>query len=143
MIIHLKTDVDQKKAQGFAESLSALLFHDGEQNVLVCSSKIKELSADLEKSTNKVFHFDSDIQLASRDYKESRTIQLGKNEIGGPHKNTLVITGPCSVESKEQIEACAEFVSSLGIGIIRAGCFKPRTSPYTFQGLGEEGLRVA
>jgi 3-deoxy-7-phosphoheptulonate synthase len=60
--------------------------------------------------------------------------------IGG--RELVVMAGPCSVESREQAFAAAEAVSSAGARIFRAGAFKPRTSPYSFQGLGEEGLKI-
>ena len=53
-----------------------------------------------------------------------------------------MITGPCSIESKSQIEECAELLKANGLTTLRAGCFKPRTSPYSFQGLGLEGLKM-
>jgi 3-deoxy-7-phosphoheptulonate synthase len=84
---------------------------------------------------------ESDIQLASRKYlDETRLVQWGKSSVGGQTKNTVVIAGPCSVESEEQIMQSAEMLVSLGINTLRAGCYKPRTSPYSFQGLGLEGL---
>lgn len=60
--------------------------------------------------------------------------------IGGRH--LCVIAGPCSVESEVQIFACAEQVRNCGGEVLRGGAFKPRTSPYSFQGLGEEGLKL-
>jgi 3-deoxy-7-phosphoheptulonate synthase len=84
---------------------------------------------------------ESDIQLASRKYlDETRLVQWGKSSVGGQTKNTVVIAGPCSVESEEQIMQSAEMLVSIGINTLRAGCYKPRTSPYSFQGLGLEGL---
>ena len=66
-------------------------------------------------------------------------IQIGDVEIGG---DTLILmAGPCSVESREQILESAEIVKESGAQILRGGAFKPRTSPYSFQGLGEEGLQ--
>jgi len=61
-------------------------------------------------------------------------------EIGG--KKLVVMAGPCSVESREQIQAAAEAVSRAGANILRGGAYKPRTSPYSFQGLEEEGLAL-
>jgi recombinational DNA repair ATPase RecF len=58
--------------------------------------------------------------------------------LGGPRP--VVIAGPCAVESREQIRACARVVKEMGGGMLRGGCFKPRTSPYSFQGLGYEAL---
>jgi len=78
-------------------------------------------------------------KLASREYKEEDTIiKVRDVEIGG---NTfVVIGGPCSVESESQIYSCAQEVKVNGAHILRGGCFKPRTSPYSFQGLEWEGL---
>jgi len=67
-------------------------------------------------------------------------IQVGDVSIGGGH--FAMIAGPCSVESKEQIVSVAEEVKAGGADILRGGAFKPRTSPYAFQGLKEEGLRL-
>lgn len=80
----------------------------------------------------------------SREYiNETRTIKLADNlSIGGNTNNTVMIAGPCSIESKEQIELVAKMLVNNGIKILRAGAFKPRTSPYSFMGLGEEGLKI-
>lgn len=78
-------------------------------------------------------------KLASRDYKtEDTIIKVRDIVIGGD--NFIVIAGPCSVESHEQIFSCANEAKEHGAQILRGGCFKPRTSPYSFQGLGFEGL---
>lgn len=74
--------------------------------------------------------------------KETRTIDINGIKIGGSTNNTALIAGPCSVESEEQIEQSALLLKELGIGIMRAGAFKPRTSPYTFQGMGVDGLKL-
>jgi len=78
-------------------------------------------------------------KLASRDYKhEDTVIKVNGIEIGG--NNFIVIGGPCSVESHDQVFACARHAKESGTSILRGGCFKPRTSPYSFQGMGFEGL---
>src|SRR5579875_1590947 len=80
-------------------------------------------------------------KLASRHFKPAGTIiKIRDVEIGGPAIVTMA--GPCSVESDQQIEACAEFVAKGGARVIRGGAFKPRSSPYSFQGLGEHGLQI-
>ena len=87
-----------------------------------------------------VFRITEPFRLASRNYKNEDTILKIKNvEIGG--NEVIVIAGPCSVESEEQIFKLAEIVSKAGAKVLRGGAFKPRTSPYSFQGLGEEGLK--
>jgi len=80
-------------------------------------------------------------KLASRTFKrEGSVFDIGGIKIGGD--DVVVMAGPCSVESEEQVFAVAESVRKSGAKILRGGAFKPRTSPYSFQGLGEEGLRL-
>ncbi|EKE03994.1 MAG: hypothetical protein ACD_20C00122G0016 [uncultured bacterium] len=88
-----------------------------------------------------VIKITSSYKLASRTFKQENTvIRLDDVEIGGDQLS--VIAGPCTVESLEQMEnVCAE-LNRIGVRIIRGGAFKPRTSPYSFQGLGEEGLKI-
>jgi 3-deoxy-7-phosphoheptulonate synthase len=83
----------------------------------------------------------SPYKLASRHFKPGGTIlEIGQVEIGG--SKVVAMGGPCSVETEEQIEASAEIVARAGAQVIRGGAFKPRSSPYAFQGLGERGLQI-
>ena len=78
-------------------------------------------------------------KLASRSTRaEDTVVRIGEVAVGG--LEPVLIGGPCSVESREQIHACAESVRRAGGTMLRGGCFKPRTSPYSFQGLGYDGL---
>ena len=87
-----------------------------------------------------VLRISAPYKLASRAFKpEGTRIKVGDLTIGGPE--VVMMAGPCTVESREQVMAVAEIVSSHGARILRGGAFKPRTSPYSFQGLGEEGLK--
>jgi len=81
-------------------------------------------------------------KLASRVFRpEGTVVDVGKGvRIGGPE--VVVAAGPCAVESAEQVQAIAERVARLGAKLLRGGAFKPRSSPYTFQGLGEQGLKL-
>ncbi|HLO97190.1 MAG TPA: 3-deoxy-7-phosphoheptulonate synthase [Fimbriimonas sp.] len=80
-------------------------------------------------------------KLASREYsRESTVIRVKNVEIGGD--NFVVMGGPCSVESHAQFREAAIHVKNAGATILRGGAFKPRTSPYSFQGLAEEGLKI-
>jgi 3-deoxy-7-phosphoheptulonate synthase len=83
----------------------------------------------------------SPYKLASRSFRPGGTVVKIKDvEIGGNH--IVVMAGPCSVENREQIELSADIVADGGARVIRGGAFKPRSSPYSFQGLGEEGLEM-
>ena len=80
-------------------------------------------------------------KLASRTFKPEQTVvSIGDVRIGGDE--VLVIAGPCSAESEEQVEAAAAVLARAGAKMLRGGAFKPRSSPYSFQGLGEEGLKL-
>jgi 3-deoxy-7-phosphoheptulonate synthase len=80
-------------------------------------------------------------KLASRTFKpENTVVTVGEVRIGGDE--VIVMAGPCSAESEEQVEAAAAAVKRAGAKVLRGGAFKPRSSPYSFQGLGEEGLRL-
>lgn len=84
---------------------------------------------------------DKGYKLVTREHKPSNTvIDVGGVSIGDG--NFLVIAGPCSVESREQIMACAKHARDHGALVLRGGVFKPRTSPYSFQGLGYDGLEL-
>lgn len=142
MIIHLKNTVAEEEAQRIAEELQAILITK-EEFVLVTPSKLQELPAHLTSKVSKAVAVPNDIQLASKLYmNETRSITIGDTTIGGSSNNTLMITGPCSVENEEQIEKAAKFCVEQGVKVLRAGCYKPRTSPYSFQGLGLQGLKL-
>lgn len=97
---------------------------------------------ELLEGVREVVRITQPFKLASRQFKPEGTIvDLGRGvKIGGTE--VVVAAGPCSVESPEQIDAVASAVAKAGAKILRAGAFKPRTSPYAFQGLGEPGLRM-
>lgn len=143
MIIELNKKVNSERANELAEIAKAFCIYDGARHVLINSSSEKELPVQLEGSTDKFHVFADDLQLGSRKYRpQTRSIQLGKVQIGGNSGNTLVIGGPCSVESEEQIRSSAKLMKELGISTLRAGAYKPRTSPYSFQGMGLQGLKL-
>src|ERR687893_1706882 len=80
-------------------------------------------------------------KLVTLDLRPEKTVvRIGEAEIGG--EELAIIAGPCAVESREQLFAVAEAVRRSGARFFRGGAFKPRTSPYAFQGLGEEGLKI-
>ena len=80
-------------------------------------------------------------KLASREfYKKDTVVNVGKVKVGGGH--LAMIAGPCAIEGVEILDEIAGHVKKAGANILRGGAFKPRTSPYSFQGLGEEGLKI-
>ena len=94
-----------------------------------------------EKLVDKAIEVDTPFQLAHRVFRpEGTIINVEGVEIGVD--NLTVIAGPCAVESEEQLFETAEIVKKMGAHILRGGAFKPRTSPYSFQGLGEKGLEI-
>ena len=97
---------------------------------------------ELLEGVREVVRITQPFKLASRQFKPQGTIiDLGRGvKIGG--SEIVVAAGPCSVESREQILSIAESVSKAGAKILRGGAFKPRTSPYAFQGMGEKGLQL-
>lgn len=88
-----------------------------------------------------VYRITEPFKLASRSFKKENTvISIGDIKIG--EDEIVVMAGPCSVENEDQIFSIAEIVAESGAKILRGGAFKPRTSPYSFQGLGEDGLKL-
>ena len=93
------------------------------------------------EGVQEVVHISEPYKLASRAFRPSGTVILaGDVRIGGDE--VVVMAGPCSAESDEQVHATAAAVKRAGAKILRGGAFKPRSSPYSFQGLGEDGLRM-
>ncbi len=92
------------------------------------------------EGVKEVFRISKPYKLVSRSFRsENTTIPVDGVEIGGDP--VAVMAGPCSIESGKQIHTVAELVAKAGARVLRGGAFKPRTSPYSFQGLGGEGLR--
>lgn len=143
MILHLKNNVSSEEAQNIATSIGAFLIHADGKNVLISGSGMKEVPALIEGSVDESWVFDTDVQLASKKYRsEKREVKIGNSIIGGKTNSTMLIGGPCSVESEEQIRQSAELIKGMGLTTLRGGCYKPRTSPYSFQGMGLDGLKL-
>jgi|TARA_B110000263_G_scaffold233464_1_gene230296 3-deoxy-7-phosphoheptulonate synthase len=143
MIIHLKNTILLEEAKIIAKSLKAKIITENNTIILITPSSLKSIPDELKQNIDDYFIMENDIQLASRKYKkETRKVKINNLEIGGNTNNTLMITGPCSIESREQIKQCAELLKELKLTTLRAGCYKPRTSPYSFQGLGLNGLKM-
>lgn len=118
----------------------------GEYQTVVAAIGDETTHASLESLTalpqvEQVLRVQKRYKLASLESRKSRTVvNAGGVEIGGG--NLVLMAGPCSVESEEQLMSTARAVKAAGATILRGGAYKPRTSPYEFQGLGPEGLRL-
>jgi len=103
-------------------------------------TRLGDIGLEAMSGVEKVVHILQPYKLASRTFREEDTvIRVGNLEIGGD--TVHVMAGPCAVESREQLLESAHIVKEAGATILRGGAFKPRTSPYSFQGLEEEGLK--
>jgi 3-deoxy-7-phosphoheptulonate synthase len=144
MILHLKKEVEKQKAEQLGEGLAAIVLPRDGFYALITGSKLKEVPSSIASLVDASFPFDDDMQLASKKYiKGVREIKITDTlSIGGKTNNTIMITGPCSVESEEQIEQASQLCMEMGVKVLRAGAFKPRTTPYAFQGMGLAGLKL-
>ncbi|MDT3700070.1 MAG: 3-deoxy-7-phosphoheptulonate synthase [Thermincola sp.] len=101
---------------------------------------LNEVALEAMPGVEKVVPILQPYKLVSREFKKHSVVKVGDLEFGG--KDLHVMAGPCAVESLEQLLETAEQVVKSGATILRGGAFKPRTSPYAFQGLEEEGLKM-
>ncbi|HJD23753.1 MAG TPA: 3-deoxy-7-phosphoheptulonate synthase [Firmicutes bacterium] len=149
MIIILKQNADEQKVEGLLHGLEAqgLTCHrsDGEHTTIVGlvgdTSRVNLESVRANDIVEDVKRVSEPYKAANRKFHPDDTVvAVGDAQFGGPHFS--VIAGPCSVETEEQIVAVAKAVKASGAKLLRGGAFKPRTSPYAFQGLHAEGLEL-
>lgn len=137
------TDSEKEKIRNFLETKGFKVREIvGEKDTIfgaVGSVSIDKREVELLNGVEKVVPVHKPYKLASREMKkEDSVISIGPVKIGG--NRIVVIAGPCAIESREQIIESAKAAKDAGAVMLRGGAFKPRTSPYSFQGLGEEGL---
>ena len=105
------------------------------------TSRVDETRIESNRCVEKIIHVAEPFKKANRMFHPNNSVvRAGSAEIGG--KRLAVMAGPCSVESREQITGIARQVQAAGATVLRGGAFKPRTSPYSFQGLKYEGLEL-
>ena len=106
------------------------------QRIIVCSNDVQNLPNYVEPQIIKTPY-----KLASKEFQNKRTVvNIDGIKIGG--KKIIMMAGPCTVENKDSLIETAHFIKSVGATILRGGAFKPRTSPYSFRGLKEDGLKI-
>ncbi len=149
MIIILKKGSEEQDARPILEGIRALglepLYMPGEEKIVIGAIGDERVLATLQleslSSVERVVPILKPYKLSNREFKKERSIVKVKNvEFGG--QKLVMIAGPCAVESEQQIITAAHAVKEAGASMLRAGAYKPRTSPYAFQGLEEEGLRL-
>ena len=149
MIVVMKKNVTEKQIEKVIEKIkeNGLKAHLSKGKIVTIigiignESKVPESQIRALEGVEKLMPVLVPYKIASRDFKKEDTlIQVNGVKIGG--KEIVVMAGPCSVESKDQIIETAKAIKKAGAKVLRGGAFKPRTSPYSFQGLGEEGLKL-
>jgi len=149
MIIVIKQNADEAQVENLkslllSRNITPHVSKGSLQTIIGCIGDVAHLDPDLIEALDVV----ESVQRIQEPYKsanrkfhpEDTVVEAGGVKIGGG--NFAVVAGPCSVESEEQVVAIARAVKAAGASMLRGGAFKPRTSPYAFQGLGAEGLRM-
>ncbi len=139
------TEIEIQRVAMFLESkgFEARISH-GEARTIVHAIGLKEVDQrdfELLSGVSEVIRVTTSYKLAARVAQGQDTV-VEVNGVKFVDKHTGLIAGPCTIESYDQMDATAQELSESNVKIIRGGAFKPRTSPYAFQGLGEEGLRI-
>jgi 3-deoxy-7-phosphoheptulonate synthase len=140
-----KEEIEQvcERIRDFGYKIHAI---EGEERVVIGAVGTGDTTACLESveampQVEKAVRISAPYKFVSKEYRSERTrIRVNDCEIGGDE--FIVMAGPCSVESEKQIMQAAEGVARAGAKLLRGGAFKPRTSPYDFQGMEEEGLKL-
>ncbi len=151
MIIIMKQDATDEQINHVAERLRKLGFgvhlSKGVERTVIGAIGDKRIlmteNIQMFPGVSEIVPISKPYKLVSREFKHDDTVIKISEEVSiGDKEKIVVIAGPCSVESKDQILDVAKKVREAGASALRGGAFKPRTSPYSFQGLGEEGLKM-
>lgn len=149
MIIVLKPDATKKQLDHLLQRIKALglkpMVSKGTERTIIgvigSEDALRVQPLEVIPGVEKVMPVLKPYKLVSREFKpESSIVSVNGVKIGG--KALVVMAGPCSVENRQMLLDTAKAVKDAGVHILRGGAFKPRTSPYSFQGLGEEGLKL-
>ena len=148
MIIVFKPDATKKQIHHVVEKIKALglkaMVSEGVERTILGvigpEEALRVQPLEVFPGVEKVMPVLKPYKLVSREFKpEASVVSIGGVRLGG--KQVIIMAGPCSVENRPMLLTTAKAVKRAGARILRGGAFKPRTSPYSFQGLGEEGLR--
>jgi 3-deoxy-7-phosphoheptulonate synthase len=149
MLVVMKNDATEAQIQAVIQEIRALGYQGipmpGAQRTAVCivgnTGPVDDSQLLVLAGVKETIRVTKPYKLVSREtHPESTIITIGDVKIGGG--KPVIMAGPCAVESEEQALTIARLVKRYGARVFRGGAFKPRTSPYSFQGLGEEGLKI-
>lgn len=139
-----KEDVSRVEQMVKKRGLDTHIVEGAEMTIIGClgdTTKIDARLFEVDRSVDKVIHVQEPYKLANRAFHpEDSIIDVSGVKVGS--ENLALIAGPCSVETYDQVLGIAKAVKASGANMLRGGAFKPRTSPYSFQGLGLEGLDI-
>lgn len=149
MVVILQKNVTEQQVENIINHLKSFGFQihqsTGAEKTIIGAIGVKPnfdiRNISILDGVEEVYRVTTPFKLAGRSFQEHNTIVKVKDVEIGSNK-VVMMSGPCSVENEEQIFRLAKIVADSGAKILRGGAFKPRTSPYTFQGLGEEGLKL-
>jgi 3-deoxy-7-phosphoheptulonate synthase len=116
------------------------IYLSDKQEFVIPKLNDKSFLNEFSNSISEIIEIETPFQLSSNKYKKHTEIHINGSEIS--NNGFSLIAGPCSIESEEQIFHTAEFISSRGLKFLRGGAYKPRTSPYSFRGMGLDGLKL-
>jgi 3-deoxy-7-phosphoheptulonate synthase len=149
MLVVMKNDATEAQVKAIISEIESMGYRGvpmpGVQRTAVCivgnQGPVDDSRLRLMEGVKETIRVTKPYKLVSREtHPEARVITVGDIKIGGGRP--VIMAGPCAVESEEQALTIAELVKKAGAQVFRGGAFKPRTSPYSFQGLGEEGLKI-
>ncbi|MCF7870036.1 MAG: 3-deoxy-7-phosphoheptulonate synthase [Candidatus Omnitrophica bacterium] len=150
MIIVLKKKTKQEDIDNLLDKVKSLglkpMVSQGQERTIVGvigpEDVIRLQPLEAYPGVDKVMPVLAPYKLVSREFKQENSVVEIKGSVEFGSKKVTVVAGPCSIETKDQLYQVAENIKKAGGSLLRGGAFKPRTSPYSFQGLGEEGLKI-
>ena len=152
MVVVMQSDATEEQIQGVIDRLIHIGFDvhrsTGTSHTVlgaVGGASVDPAEVEVLEGVREVVKISASYKLASKTFKPDGTVvKIGPadNQVEVGRQNVVMMAGPCTIESREQIHAIAPIIKECGVRILRGGAFKPRTSPYSFQGMGEEGLKV-
>ncbi|MCF7870735.1 MAG: 3-deoxy-7-phosphoheptulonate synthase [Candidatus Omnitrophica bacterium] len=150
MIIVLKKGTEQKDIDNLLKKVKSLglkpMVSQGQERTIIGvigpEDVIRFQPLEAYPGVDKVMPVLAPYKLVSREFKQQDSIIKVKDSVEFGSKKINIVAGPCSIETKAQLKEIAGKIKDSGASLIRGGAFKPRTSPYSFQGLGEEGLKI-